>query len=154
MSRMFHVTSVLNRQSIQAHGLDWSRMAAAWGIAGSRRPEVDGVFLAEDHFTAEFFVRINNTGGAVDIWAVDYVDPADLVDGGSGFSYVPYRIGPDRLSLHDQWLTEQNLPPVVTTHKGSWTTAYRSNLTITLDDGTELHGDDAHALIAQRSDSQ
>lgn len=153
MSRMFHVTSIRNRESIQAHGLDWSRMADSSGIAGSRRPEVDGVFLVEDHFTAEFFVRINNTGGAVDIWAVDDVDPADLVNAGSGFSYVRHRIDPHQLTLHDQGLTERDLSPAVTIHNGS-TTAYRSSLTINLDDGTELHGDDAHALIARRSDGQ
>lgn len=150
---MFHVTSIRNRKSIHTHGLDWSRMADVSGIAGSRRPEVDGVFLVEDHFTAEFFVRINNTGGAVDIWAVDDVDPDDPVDAGSGFSYVPYRIDPHRLTLHDQGLTERDLSPAVTIHNGS-TIAYRSSLTINLDDGTELHGDDAPAFIARRSDGQ
>ncbi len=143
MTRMFHVSSTLNRESIQAYGLDWSRMSAASGIAGSRRPEVHGVFLVPDHFTAQFFVRINNTGGPVDIWAVDDVDPGELIDAGSGFSYVPYRIGPHQLTLHDQGLTEEALPPLVQIHTGS-STGYSSSLTITPDDGTVLH-DDAHA---------
>ena len=52
MPRMFHVSSVHNRESIQTHGLDWARMSAAPGIVGSRRPEVEGVFLSLDHFTA------------------------------------------------------------------------------------------------------
>jgi len=62
---MFHVSSVRNRESIQAHGLDWTRMSGAWGIAGSRQPDVGGIFLSPDHFTAQFFVRMNNTGGTV-----------------------------------------------------------------------------------------
>ena len=35
---LYHVTSVLNRESIAQHGLDWRRMGAARGIAGSRAP--------------------------------------------------------------------------------------------------------------------
>ena len=35
MTRLFHVSSALNRESILAHGLDWTRMGAAPGIAGS-----------------------------------------------------------------------------------------------------------------------
>jgi hypothetical protein len=35
MPALFHVTSELNRESIRTHGLDWSRMGAAHGIAGS-----------------------------------------------------------------------------------------------------------------------
>ena len=33
MGTLFHVTSSLNRESIQRHGLDWQRMSAAPGIA-------------------------------------------------------------------------------------------------------------------------
>lgn len=49
--RAFHVTSSRNRESIGLVGLDWERMAASPGIAGSLRPErlsvpsVDGVQL-------------------------------------------------------------------------------------------------------------
>lgn len=35
-----HVSSVLNRGSIRAHGLDWTLMGAAPGIAGSQWAEV------------------------------------------------------------------------------------------------------------------
>ncbi len=62
MARLCHVTSALNRGSILAHGLDWTRMGAAPGIAGSLVPEKEGVFLCRDEFEADFFVRINNTG--------------------------------------------------------------------------------------------
>ena len=50
MSRLFHVTSSLNRESIQAHGLDWRRMGAARGIAGSSAPEQAGCFLCLNEF--------------------------------------------------------------------------------------------------------
>lgn len=157
VNRMFHVSSARNRASIQAHGLDWARMSGTRGIAGSRQPEVvDGIFLSPDNFTAQFFVRMNNTGGPVDIWAVDDVDPNDLIESGNGFSYVPYRINRQRLTLHGQGLTEDDLPPAVEMHNNttSSSTAYSSSLTIALADGTVLHGDVAHAYVAQRSDHQ
>jgi hypothetical protein len=67
-STFLHVSSVLNRASIAKHGLDWTRMGPAQGIAGSSRPEVDGIFICRGEDEARFFVRINNTGGPVDIW--------------------------------------------------------------------------------------
>ena len=45
MARLFLLTSAMNRESILAHGLDWTRMGAAPGIAGSPVPEKEGVFL-------------------------------------------------------------------------------------------------------------
>ena len=145
---MFHVSSTRNRASIQRYGLDWSRMSGVPGIAGSREPEVDGIFVSEDHFTAEFFVRINNTGGPVDIWAIDDALNADLVESGSGFSYLPYRIDRQRLTLLGQAL----LPPVESAQEGGSGSsgAYGSNLTIALEDGTVLYDDAAHAYIANR----
>ena len=53
MTGLFHVTSALNRDSILAHGLDWTRMGAAPGIAGSLTPEEEGVFLCRDEFEAD-----------------------------------------------------------------------------------------------------
>jgi len=47
----------VNRESILAHGLDWTRMGAAPGIAGSPVPEDDGVFLCRDEFEAGFSCR-------------------------------------------------------------------------------------------------
>lgn len=113
MTRMFHVSSAVNRTSIDRHGLDWSRMSGARGIAGSRFPEVEGVFLSQDRFTAEFFVRMNNTGGPVDMWTVDDVDEADLVQSGSGFHYLPHRIERSRLTLEACGLLERDLPPAI-----------------------------------------
>jgi hypothetical protein len=99
MSRLFHVTSALNRESIRAHGLDWTLMGAAPGIAGSTSPEADGVFLCLSEFDAGFFVRINNTGGPVDVWAVNGIDEEELITTGSGFSYFPAPIPAHQLTL-------------------------------------------------------
>lgn len=97
--RTFHVTSSLNRESITRAGLDWNLMAASPGIAGSPGPEVAGVFLCRDQFEVDWFVRMNNTGGPVDVWSVDEVDAESLIDNGSGFHYVNEPIPPDRLTL-------------------------------------------------------
>jgi hypothetical protein len=96
---MYHVTSSRNRASIRAHGLDWRRMGAAPGIAGSREPEQEGCFLAPDAFTADFFVRMNAPGGPVDVWEVTGVDEAELLESPEGFAYLPAVIPPDRLRL-------------------------------------------------------
>ena len=84
--------SCLNRASISEHGLDWDRMGAARGIVGSQRPEAAGTFLCRDESEASCFVGMNNTGGPVDVWAVDGVDLGSLVDNGSGFEYFPGKI--------------------------------------------------------------
>jgi hypothetical protein len=105
-SVFFHVSSVRNRTSILTHGLDWTRMGAARGIAGSTVAEQQGVFLAPDEDTTDWFVRMNNTGGPVDVWEVRGVDPADLVTSGEGYDFLPRVIPPDRLRL-----VRQDVPP-------------------------------------------
>jgi hypothetical protein len=99
VERRFHVSSAENRESILKHGLDWTRMAAAPGIAGSSRPEIDGVFLCRDEFEAAWFVGMNNTGGPVDVWTVTGVQADQLVDAGNGFEYFPGRIPPSQVAL-------------------------------------------------------
>ena len=99
MPLAFHVTSSLNRDSIRQYGLDVSRMGAARGIAGSLRPEQDGCFLALGDVERDWFVRMNNTGGPVDVWAVDDVDPGHLVQSPEGHHYFPGVIPPERLQL-------------------------------------------------------
>lgn len=94
----FHVSSAKNRESIRAHGLDWTRMGAARGIAGSTVPEADGVFLCQE-FMVGFFVEMNNTGGAVDVWAVSGIDEEQMLDNGSGFLYFPGRIPAGQIAL-------------------------------------------------------
>ena len=57
MRRLFHVTSSSNRASIETYGLDWRLMNSAPGIAGSTRPEEDGIFVCTGEYDAEFFVQ-------------------------------------------------------------------------------------------------
>ncbi|WP_189262041.1 hypothetical protein [Streptomyces fuscichromogenes] len=98
-SNFLHVSSVLNRRSISRHGLDWTRMGAAPGIAGSGRPEVEGIFVCRGEEEADFLLQINNTGGPVDLWSVDGIDEGSLLDNGNGFVYLPDRIPAARVRL-------------------------------------------------------
>jgi hypothetical protein len=102
MTRLFHVSSAANRESILAHGLDWTRMGAAPGIAGSTAPEEDGVFLCRNEFEVRFFSGMNNTGGPVDVWAVTGIEEDELIDNGSGFGYFPAPIPAAQVTLADQ----------------------------------------------------
>jgi hypothetical protein len=102
MTRLYHVSSAANRDSILAHGLDWTRMGAACGIAGSTAPEVDGVFLCADEFEVGFFAEMNNTGGPIDVWAVNGIDERELIESGNGFSYYLARIPSSQVALMDQ----------------------------------------------------
>jgi hypothetical protein len=101
MAPLFHISSAANRESILVHGLDWRRMGAARGIAGSTEPEEEGVFLCRDDFEAGFFRDVNNTGGPVDLWVVMGMDEESLIDAGSGFCYFPGKIPPTQVSLTD-----------------------------------------------------
>lgn len=89
MSEHFHVSSTLNRASIRAYGLDVRRMGPAPGIAGSRWPEQEGCFLARGERECRWFVRMNNTGGPVDVWRVDDVDVAQLLTSVQGYRFFP-----------------------------------------------------------------
>ena len=105
-SHFFHISSVLNRRSIAQHGLDWTRMGAARGIAGSRRPEAEGIFVCRGEEETDFFFRLNNTGGPVDLWSVDGIDEVLLLDNGNGFAYLPDRIPAARVRL-----VRSDIPP-------------------------------------------
>ncbi len=110
MPRFHHVSSVRNRDSIRAHGLDWTRMRAASGIAGSRAPEVEGCFLCVDPGDAEWFAGMNNTGGPVDVWAVDGIVLDQLEVSPEGYNYFPGKIPPHLLTLIRQdiaWTRER-----------------------------------------------
>jgi hypothetical protein len=99
METLSHVSSASNRDSIRRHGLDWTRMAAARGIAGSHSPEISGVFLCVDEFEVGWFVQLNNTGGPVDVWAVTGISEDQLLDAGTGHMYFPGKIPPGHLDL-------------------------------------------------------
>ena len=101
MPPLFHVSSAANRESIRSHGLDWTRMGAAGGIAGSMTPEENGVFLCRDEFEARFFTDLGSTGDPVDVWVVAGVEEGGLVTGGPGFCYFPAAISPAQVTLAD-----------------------------------------------------
>lgn len=103
---MVHVTSAANRRSILKHGLDWSHMGPARGIAGGRGPEIEGVFICRNEFEAEWFADMNNTGGPVDVWAIEGVNDDELIEAPHGYCYVSRPISPDRLTL-----VRRDVPP-------------------------------------------
>jgi hypothetical protein len=74
-------------------------MKDAPGIAGSSLPEQEGCFLCRDEWEVDWFVRMNNTGGPVDVWAVDRVDEAELMESPEGHHYLAAPIPAERLSL-------------------------------------------------------
>src|SRR3954469_8733069 len=122
---MFHVTSSRNRQSIEMSGLDSALMGAARGIAGSRQPEQQGVFVCESEEEAEWFIRMNNTGGPVDLWAVDGIDSTALVKSPEGYLYLPETVAPGRLTLvrTDIPPARRRRPPRLASPRGSPGTA-------------------------------
>jgi hypothetical protein len=96
----FHVSSTLNRTSIDQYGLDWTRMGPAPGIAGSEYPEVAGCYIALDENQACWFVDdINHTGGLVDVWEVSGLSTTELVHNGSGLYYLSRPIPRAQLSM-------------------------------------------------------
>ena len=124
MARLFHVSSSRNRASIQQYGLDCTRMEAATGVAGSTRPEQDGVFLCESEWEVEWFLRMRATtvlvgrGGRTsdtttsDVWAVDDVDADDLVVSPEGYKYLPGVIQPDQITLLRRDVAAETFPPL------------------------------------------
>ncbi|MEK6274325.1 MAG: hypothetical protein AABM30_03210 [Actinomycetota bacterium] len=69
------------------------------GIAGSLEPEQQGSFLCRDDWEVEWFVRMNHTGGPVDVWAVDGIDETELVESPEGYVYVARPVPPQQLTL-------------------------------------------------------
>lgn len=74
-------------------------MGAAPGIAGSTAPEVAGCYLAEDESEADWFLRMNNTGGPVDLWSVEGIDADALVESPNGYRYLPAKVPAAALTL-------------------------------------------------------
>jgi hypothetical protein len=96
--RLFHVTSVLNRESIDTYGLDWTRMGAAPAIDGMREPQAEGCFLAPDRHV-NFFVGFR-ANPLVDVWLVEGIHWTQLVEGLEGFWYYPDRVPRSMMSLY------------------------------------------------------
>jgi hypothetical protein len=95
----FHVTLSLNRESIGTYGLDWKRMGAAPGIAGSYGPEQEGCFLCRDDGEPDWFARMGSHRGPVDVWAVEGIDESALVESPEHYYFVPFAIPRSQLTL-------------------------------------------------------
>lgn len=92
---MYHVSASANRESIRRHGLDWRLMGDVPGVAGSKGPELPGIFLQE-HAEDDFFVQMARF--PTDIWEVN-VKELWLESGPSGWWLVSSPIDSDRLAL-------------------------------------------------------
>jgi hypothetical protein len=99
---MFHASDVVNRWSIEKNGLDWRHMGAAPGIAGSRRPEREAIFLCESLYDVKFFTDMCRR--PTDVWGAN-VDGIWIENGPSGWWMVPSPIPVNRvrLALSDVW---------------------------------------------------
>jgi len=94
---LYHVSASANRESILRHGLDSSRMGIASGIAGSRSPEADGVFLVEGLDGALWFAGFGQVR-PVDIWLAE-VNGLPLVETDSGDLLCSDTVPAARLTL-------------------------------------------------------
>jgi hypothetical protein len=103
--RYFHVTSSLNRASIEHYGLDWRRMGATHGIAGfpgaRTTPEVEGIFLVGSEDEVEWFAHMGLEAGheSIDVWEVSLPNP-DFLESDEGYGFVTQPIPPESLRLH------------------------------------------------------
>jgi transposase-like protein len=91
-----HVSAASNRESIRRHGLDWRRMGAVPGVAGSKVPELAAVFLGQHPGDIEFFTRMARR--PCDAWAVR-ADGLWVENEPSGWLMISQPVPPDRLRL-------------------------------------------------------
>lgn len=74
-------------------------MGAATGIAGSLEPEQAGCFIALDEWETKWFVRMGMSFGPVDVWEVNGVSHAELVESSEGHHYIARIVPPELLRL-------------------------------------------------------
>ena len=131
MGEVFHVTAVGNRGSISRHGLDWHRMGAASGIAGSAEPELAAVFVCDSREDAGFFTAMARSPS--DVWAVR-AEGLWIENGPNGWQLITEPVGRDRLRLADRDVP----PPGAEDHpqRHGPSAAYQSTLTIRRADGS------------------
>jgi hypothetical protein len=92
---MFHVSAAANRDSIGHHGLDW-RLMQRPGVAGSRFPELEALFLCESESDVQFFTDMARVPS--DVWAVD-VTGRWIENGPSGWAIVSEPIPPSAVRV-------------------------------------------------------
>jgi hypothetical protein len=107
MARLFHLSSRRNRESIEASGLDPARMKNVPGLAGSVRPEIDGVFVFVTIEDAEFFagVAVGNHPEGLDLWQIEdaaiptseHGEATGLPVGSRGYPFLPAPVSRDRI---------------------------------------------------------
>jgi hypothetical protein len=73
-------------------------MGPASGIAGSRTPEVDGCFLAQDEYDVEFYLGFD-TNDLVDVWLVEGIHWTELIESQESFWYYPDKVPRSMISL-------------------------------------------------------
>jgi hypothetical protein len=73
-------------------------MSSVCGVAGSPTPEQAGIFLCEDENDVDWFCRMNATGGTLDVWIVEGVEIAELVEA-DGYYFLPRVIPASQLKL-------------------------------------------------------
>jgi hypothetical protein len=104
-SLRWHVTSSVNRPSIEEHGLDWRYMRLAGGVAGHatgvRTPEQEGIFLCDDWFDVEWFAQMARSAGieSVDVWEFSLEPTESAVEDQTGYRFLPHPIPRERLRL-------------------------------------------------------
>jgi hypothetical protein len=98
MPTYYHITSSLNRASIEQHGLDPTRMGNVPGIAGAGVPEVDGVFLAFDLWEVRAYANFRVHQEMLDIWRINDLD-AELRETPNGTFYVEGPIPREMIEL-------------------------------------------------------
>lgn len=130
---LFHVTAVANRESISRHGLDWHRMGAVGGIAGSTEPERAAVFVCDSREEAGFFTAMADSPS--DVWAVR-AEGLWVENGPNGWQIITEPVGPDRLRLADRDVAPRGREDHPQRHGPS--AAYQSTLTIRRADGTVI----------------
>ncbi len=92
---MFHASEAANRSSISVRGLDWRRMGAAPGIAGSLTPETDGIYFTATLDEARFFVHLRSDL-MVDVRAIE-IDGLPVEQQPDGWWVCRVPIAPERL---------------------------------------------------------
>jgi hypothetical protein len=110
----FHVSSSLNRASIERHGLDWRLMGAAPGIAGSRGPEEQGIFLVTDAWDVEWFAQMGLEAGhaSIDVWRVSLPSNMELSNGAE-YPLITEPIPPEAIALHQKDWTARDPGAVI-----------------------------------------
>jgi hypothetical protein len=91
-----HATAVANRESIYRHGLDWTWMGRAPGLAGSTKPELPAIFVAPDLDSVRYLLHMSHV--PLDIWAID-VEGLWLENSPTGWDVLSYPVSRDRLRL-------------------------------------------------------